>query len=254
MRRSGLAGVVAIAALAGGTVLATGGGAGAVTADCAAVPDGAVHFAPAGRSTTPPVPGSEETRAEIVAYEDERLYVMNVGAIDVVDVSNPAAPAKVGTLPLPGEPTSVAVHDGLVAVSVPASTKTDPGRVLFFRGSTLVGNVTVGALPDMVTFTPDGGHVVVANEGEPNSHGAADSVDPEGSVSVIVTRPFRTGGALRCAGSPQPVQTISFADFNEGGSRHAELLPDVRIFGPGASVAQDLEPEYVTVAADNRTA
>ena len=28
----------------------------------------------------------------------------------------------------------------------------------------------------------------------------------------------------------------------------------MRIFGPGASVAQDLEPEYITVASDNRTA
>ena len=40
--------------------------------------------------------------------------------------------------------------------------------------------VPVGALPDMVTFTPDGTKLLVANEGE-----ADNGVDPRGSVSII---------------------------------------------------------------------
>ncbi len=42
--------------------------------------------------------------------------------------------------------------------------------------------------------------------------------------------------------------TVDFTEFNVGGTR--TLDPAVRIFGPGATVAQDLEPEYITVAGD----
>ena len=251
-----LGGVLVAAGITMGGLVAVGGTSGAGTLpECATAPEGAVQFAPLGRYQVPtPSFPTAETRAEIVAYEASTLYVMNVGAIDVVDVTDPTAPTKTGSLPLPGEPTSVAVKDGLVAVSVPSVPKTDPGRVLFFRGATQVGEAIVGALPDMVTFTPDGALVAVANEGEPNSYGAPDSVDPEGSVSVINTQPFRTPGALKRKGSPQPAETIAFADFNAGGPRSGELSSDVRIVGPGASVAQDLEPEYVTIADDGRTA
>ena len=47
-----------------------------------------------------------------------------------------------------------------------------------------INSVQVGALPDMLTFTPDGEYLLVANEGEPSGYGAGH-VDPEGSVSII---------------------------------------------------------------------
>lgn len=50
------------------------------------------------------------------------------------------------------------------------------------------------------------------------------------------------------------VRTATFGDFDEGGPRHDEVDDDIRIFGPGASVAQDLEPEYLTLSEDSRTA
>ncbi|MBI4934629.1 MAG: choice-of-anchor I family protein [Actinobacteria bacterium] len=224
----------------------------ATAAACSATPVGAFDFAAVGRYATA-FADTPETRGENVVYEKNTMYVMNVGKIDVVDISDPANPAPTGTLLVPGEPTSVAVKNGLVAVSVPATPKTSAGVVVLFRGSTKVGTVTVGANPDMVTFTHDGALLLVANEGEPNSYGLADSVDPEGSVSVIVTQPFRTRGALKGNVVVTP-STIAFTDFNVGGSRHASLPADVRIYGPGATVAQDLEPEYITVAEDNRTA
>jgi 2',3'-cyclic-nucleotide 2'-phosphodiesterase/3'-nucleotidase/5'-nucleotidase len=97
--------------------------------------------------------------------------------------------------------------------------------------------VTVGSLPDMVTFTPDGKRVLVANEGEPNAN---YSIDPEGSISVIDL----SGGVLSAT-----VNTLGFTHFPS-----ATLDPRVRIYGPNASIAQDLEPEYIAVAPDSAKA
>lgn len=228
-------------------------GVASAVAGCSARPANALTFAPLGRYATAAVAGSTETRGENVAYEGSTMWVMNIGSIDVVDLTEPANPVKTATLPLPGEPTSVAVRNGLVAVSVPATPKTAPGTVVFFRGTVEVGRVTVGALPDMVTFTKDGTLLAVANEGEPNSYGLADSVDPEGSVSVINTRPLRTRGALR--GNVEVTsRTIRFDEFDAGAPRADEVPADVRIYGPEASVAQDLEPEYISIEENGRTA
>lgn len=190
-----------------------------------------------------------EAAAEITAYDalSKRLFVVNgaLGTVDVLDLPDPAKPAKVGTInPGAGAVNSVAVHNGIVALAIQATPKTSAGTVAFHRAAdlALLSTVTVGALPDMLTFTPDGNHVLVANEGEPNSYGQADSVDPEGSVAVIDVRNLAT-----------PIVKIAgFAAYN---SQIASLrAAGVRIFGPNATVAQDLEPEYIAVSDDGKTA
>jgi DNA-binding beta-propeller fold protein YncE len=186
--------------------------------------------------------------AEITAYDDvsRRLFVVNgaLGTVDVLDLRDPAAPAKVATLSLAalgGSANSVAAHGGVVAVAVEATPRTAAGTVAFYRATTLepISSVRVGALPDMLTFTPDGRRVLVANEGEPND---AYTVDPEGSVSVI---------AVSNVNRPT-VRTAGFAAFN--GQAAALRASSVRVFGPNATVAQDLEPEYIAVSEDGRTA
>ena len=184
--------------------------------------------------------------AEISAYDplSQRVFFTNseTSTVEVLDISNPFAPVflfSIDLTPYGSGPTSVGVFNGLVAIAVPADPETDPGSVVFFdTEGTFQTQVTVGALPDMLTFTPDGSYVAVANEGQPSDDYA---IDPEGSVSLINTTTFAA-------------MTIGFTDFNEGGSREAELPTGVRIFGPGASVAQDLEPEYITISPDGTTA
>ncbi|MDP2006689.1 MAG: choice-of-anchor I family protein, partial [Rubrivivax sp.] len=189
--------------------------------------------------------------AEITAYDaaSKRLFVVNGanGTVDVLDLSNPAAPRKVGSIAvaaLGAGINSVAVHDGLVALAIEAAVKTDPGVVAFYNAADLrlLHSVTVGALPDMVVFTPDGSKLLVANEGEPNSYGAADSVDPEGSVSIVT---------VNRGGTP----SVATADFRAWNGLEAQLRADgVRLFGPGANAARDIEPEYIAVSADGATA
>ncbi|MDZ4282260.1 MAG: choice-of-anchor I family protein [Hydrogenophaga sp.] len=192
----------------------------------------------------------EVSAAEIPAFDaaSKRLFVTNAlsGAVDVLNFANPTAPVKIGELDatavLAGaEINSVAVFNGIVAVAIQAPVKTDPGRMALYRANdlTLISSVTIGAVPDMITFTPDGNTVLVANEGEPSDD---YQIDPDGSVSIIDVRNL----------AAPVVRTADFTAFN--GQAATLRAAGVRIYGPGATVAQDLEPEYIAVSADGTTA
>jgi DNA-binding beta-propeller fold protein YncE len=199
-----------------------------------------------------------EGAAEINAYDSRtgRLFVTDgasgrVNVFDpsgVTDLSLPASPAAfISITDIGATVNSVAAHDGLVAVAVESGPKTSPGRVAFYRADTLerLAVVTVGAQPDMLVFTQDGRRVLVANEGEPDSYGQPGSVDPEGSISIIEVN--RRGATLA-----PTVRTADFRAFN--GQIDALRARGVRIYGPGATVAQDLEPEYIAIDPDGRMA
>lgn len=171
---------------------------------------------------------------------------LNVGSSIVM-------PAEVAGVQLGGI-NSVAVHGDLMAVAIAAKAQAANGFVLFYNGlndsnPVFLDEVEVGNLPDMVTFTPDGGKVIVANEGEPNGD---YSSDPEGSLSVI--------NILANGENEENADSVTFTAFN---NMQAELEAKGMLF-PNPSgrtinghaitttVAMDLEPEYIT--ATNTTA
>jgi hypothetical protein len=161
-----------------------------------------------------------------------------------LNIANPAAPTLLFSIPLSGLPNSLAIRDGVLAVAVENAVKTDPGRVEFYNtDGTFLNSVKVGALPDMLTFTPNGRRLLVANEGEPNSYVVAGSVDPEGTVSII----DMTGGAANLSQS-----NVRNATFNN--SIPMINSASIRVYGPGATLAQDFEPEYITTSHDSKTA
>jgi secreted PhoX family phosphatase len=167
------------------------------------------------------------TFGEISAYDDvnNRIYSTNSGDIGVSVFSLvDGIITKLTTIDLSSygfAPNSVAVHNGILAVAMPATTKTDNGFILFYdKDYTLLNTVTVGALPDMVTFSPDGKFVIVANEGEPNDD---YTIDPEGSISVIDI----SGGIASAS-----VTNASFAGVT--------LPAGVRVFGQSKGSATDL--------------
>jgi hypothetical protein len=186
--------------------------------------------------------------SEISAHDPQtqRLFVVNAAAsgIDILDISNPSSPTLFGTIdvtPFGAQANSVDFRNGVLAAAVQANVKTDPGKAVFFDAAgNALSAVNVGALPDMLTFTPDGKRVLVANEGEPNDD---YTVDPEGSVSIIDLTP----GAANL--TQRHVTTAGFTAFN-----NCQLDPSIRIYGPNATVAQDLEPEYIAVSHDSRLA
>lgn len=192
--------------------------------------------------------------AEIVSYDasTKRLYVANSvgGKLDILSLANPAAITAIASIDIKayGGLNSVYARNGVVACALENTNPQANGSVVFFdQNGVFQKQVTVGAMPDMLTFSPDGRYVLTANEGEPN---AAYTTDPEGSVSVIDI----SGGI---AGLTQAnVTTAGFTAYN---SQAATLRAQgIRIYGGLAAtpstVAQDLEPEYVAVSADSRTA
>lgn len=187
-----------------------------------------------------------EGAAEISAFcsMNNLLFVVNNEAeskIDILDLNNLEAISDIGDLVTGGGAVnSVAVKNGLLAAAVEANVKTDNGKIKIYDINNLAMapvEVEVGALPDMVTFSPDGKLIVCANEGEPNQE---YTIDPIGSISIIEVE---NGFA---------VTTLDFSGFE---TQKDELMAmGLRVFGPGASFAQDMEPEYVTIEENSEIA
>ncbi|ADE53643.1 choice-of-anchor I family protein [Coraliomargarita akajimensis] len=182
----------------------------------------------------------DESAAEIVSYDarTQRMFVVNgaTDSIDIFDVSDIEAPVLFTSVDLSayGNPNSVDVNPRWwkdeVAVAVGASEADERGTVvLISKDGSIKSDYTVGYLPDMLTYDKYGRYLVVANEAEPND---AYTFDPEGSVSILQARGFSYS-----------VSEVGFGDITE------EDLNGARISGPeGTSIAQDLEPEYVTIS------
>ena len=190
----------------------------------------------------------EASGSEIVAYDaaSQRIFSTNAAnnTLDILDAQDPSNLVlllSVDMNPYGAGINSVAVSNGLVAAAVAADAADAPGQIVFLNpDGEVLANVEAGALPDMVTFTPDGMTVLAANEGEPSGD---YTVDPEGSITIVDL----SGGVENL--SQTNVTQLPFAAFND-----AEIDPAIRVFGPNATVAQDLEPEYIAVSADSSTA
>lgn len=139
------------------------------------------------------VPGQ---KAEIPAYDDrtDTLWVAGVVGVDVLERATGGKLAHISVTNF-GAVNSVAIHNGLAALAIENTVdRTLPGVVVFYdtRSRRQLGDpVTVGSLPDMLTFTPNGRQVLVANEGTPNPRPTPpglSAMDPVGSVSIIDVR------------------------------------------------------------------
>lgn len=177
--------------------------------------------------------------SEISAFDasTNSIWVAGVTGVDILDLATGSKTGFIDTSTI-GAINSVAIKNGVAVFAIENATRTNNGIVQFYNTSTksLTNTVTVGALPDMLTFTPDGSKVLVANEGTPTTYGArtnagtfpatfgAAALDPAGSVSIINTSTF----AVTTAGLTGVTTTGSNIRSNTG---------------------MDYEPEYITVNA-----
>ncbi|MCE3076513.1 choice-of-anchor I family protein [Chryseobacterium gwangjuense] len=194
--------------------------------------------------------GTNNSSTEIVVHDPATQKLFTISSItdvfDIINFSNPTAPTVVNTVNMApyGGITSIAVKNGIVAAASPNTNPQLNGSVVFFdTNGTFLKQVTVGALPDMITFSPDGTKVITANEGEPND---AYTVDPEGSISIIDI----SGGISNL--TQTNVTTLNFNAFD---SQVAALTATgLRKVRTNNTLSQDLEPEYVTVSSDSQKA
>ena len=194
--------------------------------------------------------GASTSTCEIVVHDpvSQRLFTTSAiaGFLDIINFSNPAAPTLVSSINMNtyGGVTSVAVKNGVVAVASPNADETLNGSVVFFdTNGTFLKQVTVGALPDMITFSPDGTKVMTANEGQPNAN---YSIDPEGSISIINI----AGGIPNL--NQSNVTTLLFTAYNA--QETALIASGVRKLKLTSTLSQDFEPEYITISADSQKA
>jgi len=185
--------------------------------------------------------------AEITSFDPltKRLFAVNNGTtnkIDVIDIANPASISvikSISMLPYGGYVNSVDVKNGLLAAAIESTNKQAPGKVAVFNTNTLkeIATINVGSLPDMVVFSPDGKFILTANEAEPND---TYTSDPAGTISIInVENNF----------------TVTTFDFSGFASQLSALAANgFRVFGPGKNFVNDIEPEYITVSNDSKTA
>lgn len=177
--------------------------------------------------------------SEIPAFDAKTntVWVAGVVGVDVLDAdSGELVPGGHIDVTPYGAVNSVAIHDGLAAFAVEATNgdRRNPGSVLFYNTRTRsltggVNQVTVGSLPDMLTFTADGKKLLVANEATPNvtadaAYTSPDS-DPPGSVSIIDVARRRVVATAGLAGVPMVGDNIR--------------LPE--------KTGMDFEPEYIAI-------
>ncbi|MBH5317577.1 choice-of-anchor I family protein [Paenibacillus sp. GSMTC-2017] len=210
---------------------------------------------------------------EISVYDaaTKRVFAVNGDkrSIDILDLSRLTNTSKKVTalsknqqilIQQLGEPafddvTSIAIHPkhDLLAVAV-VNKKPLKGHIAFFnKNGKYINKVEVGYHPDMVSFTPDGKKLVVANEGEPSDDYA---VDPLGSVSIITVS--GAAGTIK----QQHVTDVTFQSVKE-----SQIDQNVRIYPHqngeyqkststpnGNNWATDFEPEYIAVDASSKFA
>jgi uncharacterized protein YjiK len=250
----------------GTTTLGTATANGTITNDDT-VP---VSF-PASGSLTSTVKGSIDLDAapltggaEIPAFDpvSKRAFTSSNTGIQVIDLTNPAAPAFVSTIApatlgvsglTSNDVSSVTVRKGaganpsVLAAAIISAPKSTPGYVVFLNAATgaLLGSAQVGAVPDHIAFTPDGTKLIVANEGEIDGTAVVISTDTTlGTVSII---------PVDAAGVAGTISTADFTAYDAPATITSLINAGVRIF-QGGKPSTDFEPEYFAISPDGTKA
>lgn len=174
-----------------------------------------------------------ETSAEIIdATADGRMLVYSnspLGGIGMVDITDPANPEPAGTVMLDGEPTAVAVVNGLAVVGINTSASfTDPsGRLdaVALATGEVVASCDLGGQPDSVAVAADGSFAAVAIENE------RDEDLNDGEIPQL------------------PPGALALVELTDTGAPDCGALRTVDLTGLAEVAPSDPEPEFVDINA-----
>ena len=192
------------------------------------------------------------TTAEISAFMPEKKLLFVVGGekvMEVIDMADPSNPKKVNEVKLPGGASSVTVHGDLVAVSLLNDPEWKKGHVQVMRytkDAEVIGLHELCFMPDMITWTPDGKNLLVACEGSPDE---SFSEDPEGGIGVLSIA-FLKSPAANGKAWAKPQKTVVGFDGLDSLKLMAAGVRKTGVKG----FSQSLEPEYITISEDSKTA
>ncbi|MGF1475945.1 MAG: esterase-like activity of phytase family protein [Geminicoccaceae bacterium] len=175
-----------------------------------------------------------ETSAEIIsATEDGMMLVYSdspLGAVGMIDISDPTSPKPAGTIALDGEPTAVSVVGGKILAGVNTSESyTEPSghlAVIDIETQAIEATCDLGGQPDSTAAAPDGSFVAIAIENERDEDLNDGEIPqlPAGNVAILsldegvpdcdsLIVAEVTGLAEVAGDDPEP----EFIDINEAG-------------------------------------
>ncbi|MFD0928587.1 choice-of-anchor I family protein [Methylophilus glucosoxydans] len=185
--------------------------------------------------------------SEIPAFDamTNTLWVAGVKGVDVLNAATGSLVQHIDTSSF-GNINSVSISNGMAAFAIENSARTQPGIVQLYNTTTRslasgTNTFTVGALPDMLTFTPDGSKILVANEGTPDVYGTR-----KGSTVPRVFNPAAN----------DPVGSVTIIDVTNRSVAATATLSGVPTSGSHIrnNTGMDYEPEYIAVSADGSKA
>ncbi|XP_062619483.1 uncharacterized protein LOC134281037 isoform X2 [Saccostrea cucullata] len=195
--------------------------------------------------------------AEQLAYDpvQKLLYVTGEERLSAVDLSNPNDPQIVYRKQFNKmDPTDVEYCGNHVFVTVNNDENPEEGRIMVFRSYNrrhntmpIVLNIVAGPSPNSLRPTPSCATILVALEGDPFARGG-NLIDPEGGIGVLK---FPSNFISEKTYS---YQILGFGKFNNKYSLLARSGVRYVYTESGSTFAQDIEPEQITLSADEKRA
>ncbi len=174
------------------------------------------------------------TSAEIMtATPDGKTLIYSdspLGAIGLLDITDPKAPKPLGNIAMDGEPTTTVVLDQTAFVGVNTSKSyTEPSgalRSVSLADHKITASCDLGGQPDSVALAPDGSRLAIAIENERDEE-VNEGALPQMPAGFVVLLPIKDG-AVDCA-----AKTV------------------VDLTGLAEIAPEDPEPEYVAFNSKN---